>query len=601
MNRIKAIANSLTVKIFACFFVLILACVCSVGYTFYQNSYNLLEENTYSLLDSILVQLKERIDVKINDSLVILQRIEYDAAFRRIVLQNYKSGYSSYYKDVESVGTSLHSLRDDNSQLIDSIYFYNGNGLVLYTINFSPVTGILSRNQIWEIYESRKTDAVHFRMVHEDEIFSSTTFREVLTIFNVVDSRAEKQKYFLGINLSKEAFLQELNHADFGETGYVALVGDGVFLPSDNYKNTYGFDANIIKVIQESAQDNDWIHVVNEEGEVLLLKIESLKNSGWKLVAVMPETELYGQIDGKLQDFFYVVIVTIIAGLVLSILLARSVTKPIQALTKKINEIEYGELVVDFDTKAGGEVGVLADCLNRLVRQVGQLLVEVKEKESQRRRYELSIVQAQINPHFLYNTLASLKSLVQYDERDRAAHMIDMLIQFFRTGLGRGKMVVALKEEMAHVSSYLEVQSMRYGDKFSYQIEAADEVLGADIIKLTIQPLVENALYHGLKEQDEPGLILISARKEQDKLTIIVFDDGKGIPAKKLEQIKAEIEKNFQDNDTETTYGLRNVHQRIKLKYGDGYGLKIQSVEGEYTQITMSIPYILGRRIKGDL
>lgn len=589
LDKGKKVLCSLCMRVFLCFLALITACVFSMGYTYYHNSYKLLEENTYSLLDSVLLQSKERIDGKLEQAAKILADLQYEPSFRRITLQNYKNGYSNYYQDVGVTGARLHGIRDSNMELIDSAYFYNKNGLELFTVNFSPLTRMIQGDDVWKLYKNQNTESVRWRMIHDDELFSGTSMREVLTVYQIVNSQKQNIQYFIGINLKTKAFLEILNRSDFEENGYVAIVGDDRVLYSDHCQEKYKVNGEIIGKIQKSGYESDWLHVENDHHERLLLKSVVLRN-GWRLSAVMPETDLRNQIKGKLHHFITILAGVSVIGIFLSVLLSRSVTKPVKELAEKIDGLEYGNLDVVFDVNSSGEAGILAACLNNMISRIKKLLQEVKEKESQRRKYELAVIQAQINPHFLYNTLASLKNLVQYGESDRAVHMIDMLICFYRTGLGRGKMTVTLKEEMDHISSYLEVQSMRYGDKITYQVDMPEELKQACIMKLSVQPLVENALYHGLKEQGTAGVILVSARNEGYNLVICVFDDGKGMSPEHLEVIRKEINHDFQDSDSLVTYGLRNVHQRIQLKYGEGYGLEIQSVEGEYTQVTMTLP-----------
>lgn len=588
-NKMKKILYSLSMRVFFCFLLLIVICICSIGYTYYQNAYRLLEENTYSLLDSILQQSRERIDSKLEAAEDMLAGLQYESSFRRIILQNYRDGYSNYYQDIGEVGNGLHKLRDNNVELVDSVYFYNKNGLELFTVNFSPLTGIASGKDILRLYEDQYIETPRWRMVHEDEIFKGTSDRNILTIFQMVNSQEQNIMYYTGLNLKIKPFLEELNRSDFEDNSYVVIVGEGKFLYSDNYQEIYGLSDEIVEKIQYSGYENDWLHVENAHQEKLLLKSVVLCN-GWRLSAVIPEVELKKQINGKLHNTILVLGFTVIIGIVLSILLSRSVTKPVNELIRKINGVDYGKLDVVFDVNAGGEVGILAACLNNLIERISKLLQDIREKESQRRKYELAVIQAQINPHFLYNTLGSLRNLVQDGENARAYYMVDMLIRFYRTGLGKGRMTVTLEEEMEHIRSYLEIQTMRYGDKVKYQIELPEELKAVRVIKLSVQPLVENALYHGLKEQENPGIILISANEEEKNLVIRVFDDGKGMSAERLEEVRNELDKDFRNYDSSVAYGLRNVHQRIRLKHGDKYGLTIQSTEGIYTQVAMILP-----------
>lgn len=590
-KRKKFLAGRLSLKIYTGFLVLTIACIAGAGGTAYAASYRMLLNTTYSMMDGILNQLGERVDSKMEQAEETFRTLADLTAVRRLILNRYEKGNYSYYADLNSVSEEMQKIRTTSSDMVDSIYFYgNKTDLELNSFNFSPVVNIKSKQQIWDILESnRNNEEITWQMLHEDTLFSSSASREVFTVYRVMGTQEKPLYSVVLMNLKKNFFLKELNSADFGVNGYVALIGDGLVMTSENFQEVFSLTEKIVNEIEREDSGN-WLQMTSSSGEKLLLKSERLQYNGWKLVAVIPEKELKSQIRTIFSTHIVLAVFLILGGMVLAIFIAQSVMQPIYLLVRRIDAIDYQNLPTELGIRAEGEMGILVQCLNRLLFHVDMLMQTIREKESQRRKMELNVMQAQINPHFLYNSLASAKSLVESRENEKAIYMIDMLIHFFRTGLGKGRMIVPLEMEIGHIRSYLEVQKMRYCDQFSYEIDIPRELMQISVLKLSIQPLIENAIYHGLKEKDEPGVIIISAEADHKDLTIRVFDDGVGIHEERLRQLEREINLGFSDNTAAITYGLRNVHQRILLRYGEGYGLQIHSVENAFTEVIMKIP-----------
>jgi two-component system sensor histidine kinase YesM len=216
---------------------------------------------------------------------------------------------------------------------------------------------------------------------------------------------------------------------------------------------------------------------------------------------------------------------------------------------------------------------------------------QVKEEQKQLRKAEFELLQAQINPHFLYNTLDAIVWSAEAGNQKQVVKMVGSLSDFFRTSLNKGKEIVTIKEELQHVRSYLEIQQIRYQDILTYEIEAEDDIGGYKIPKITIQPIVENALYHGIKNKRGGGKITVSGKSEGDDIVITVHDDGQGMDFDRLMQVQNSLLSN--DENDKAIYGLYNVNERIRLEFGEDYGIKIESIHGVGTTVTVRLPKIL--------
>ncbi|MBP3568737.1 MAG: sensor histidine kinase [Lachnospiraceae bacterium] len=253
----------------------------------------------------------------------------------------------------------------------------------------------------------------------------------------------------------------------------------------------------------------------------------------------------YQQFFQKLIWFSIIASVLILGlTLFLSYQIPRSITRPLQKLNEVTEQVAGGNLSVRSDIHTGDEVGVLSESLNTMIDKINELLAQVTTEQVRLRKAEFELLQSQINPHFLYNTLDAIIWLAEAGEQKKVVSMVRSLSEFFRTSLNRGKDIIPLKEELQHVRSYLEIQQVRYQDILNYEINVPEEELGRYMIpKITIQPLVENALYHGIKNKRGSGKIEIRGRKQEEMLVIEIEDNGIGISKERLWQVKDGIQK----------------------------------------------------------
>jgi two-component system sensor histidine kinase YesM len=266
------------------------------------------------------------------------------------------------------------------------------------------------------------------------------------------------------------------------------------------------------------------------------------------------------------------------------------ITRPIRKLSEVTNQVAGGNFDVRFDERSSAEVSMLSDSLNTMIDKINELLEQVKTEQTRLRKAEFEVLQAQINPHFLYNTLDAIVWLAEAGESKKVVSMVESLSEFFRTSLNQGKDIIAIKEEIQHVSSYLKIQQVRYQDILTYEIDIPDELHRYTIPKITIQPIVENALYHGIKNKRGQGMIKIEGQKHEDFFTIKISDNGIGISPERLEQVRDGIKNKVPtQNDI---YGLYNVNERIRLNFGENYGISIESIYGEGTVVSIILPYI---------
>ena len=295
---------------------------------------------------------------------------------------------------------------------------------------------------------------------------------------------------------------------------------------------------------------------------------------------------------GRFMVVCSILIAVLIAVVAVSaVMIVSGILQPIRQLNSVTEKIAQGDFNARAQVNSDDEVAELAVSFNKMAGNMQSLIDKVKEDERKMRKADLRLLQEQIQPHFLYNTLDTIVWLIESNEPDEAVTMVVTLSDFFREILSKGKEFISIKEEEKHISSYLQIQEMRYRDILEYDIQLDQVIYKYQILKLTLQPVVENALYHGIKYKRAKGCIHIHGEKEGDIIRLTVRDDGVGMDEDELEQLRQQIEKPCQE--TEKGFGLANVNERIHMYFGPEYGMKIQSQKGKGTTVEIVIPALL--------
>ncbi|MCR5792986.1 MAG: sensor histidine kinase [Lachnospiraceae bacterium] len=274
----------------------------------------------------------------------------------------------------------------------------------------------------------------------------------------------------------------------------------------------------------------------------------------------------------------------------------KVISDPIRDLCYLTDQVAGGNLQVRAQLEGSIEVKELGSSLNEMISEIQELLDTVREEQTQLREAELELLQMQINPHFLYNTLDTIIWLAEAGEKKEVVHMVGALSDFFRVSLNEGNDMITIREEMRHAKDYLEIQGVRYRDIMDFQMEVAPEIEDCLIPKITIQPIIENALYHGIKNKRGKGTIRIEGTTRGHLIIIKIADNGKGMTKERLTYVRETLSQKRRKGEHHDVYGLHNIKERIQLVFGEEYGLKINSEYMEGTSVELIIP----KRIKSE-
>lgn len=331
---------------------------------------------------------------------------------------------------------------------------------------------------------------------------------------------------------------------------------------------------------------NDESLIVNIDGTRTLVTLHKFDKLNWKIISTIPMNEITSENKGITRLIIIIGIACLVFAFVASYQLSYTISKPILKLVRIMKEIKQGNLGLRADFNTNDEIGMLGDGFNSLMDRINKLLDQIYNEQRLKRENEFRLLQSQIKPHFLYNTIETIISFIKLDLKENAIMSAKYLAGFYRISLSKGNDIITINDEMLLIKNYLSIQKLRYIEYMDYELQFDEEILKYQIPKLTLQPLVENSIYHGLKQKEDKGTLIIKGFKNEECINIEVFDDGIGITPDKIDSI---LHSSAVQNKL-TDFGVSSVDSRLKLLYGEEYGLKIESVVGVFTKVTVKLP-----------
>ena len=559
-NRNFSIRFKLTSYTILCFFLFLCSISAIASGLYYTSVAQIIDEQIINTSKQVVSNYELYFDSAIEVSNSIQTKID-----NRNVL-NEKTAIRSYFDDVKSIKGEILSI---------ALYDENGD-LIVADSTFDTVNND-------NVYESNSfQNAINEPMIN---IFSGVGFendRYAFTLSRYMSFNRSENHGVALIEFDFTKIVRLIYQSDLGENGHIAI---------------FDRDYNVVYSSLPELIDEDLIEtkklVLGSAGVTINhqsfnLYISTITNTGWKVSVFTNNSQIYS----VLYNFIIIVIIMILLLSIIYIfivyVIVKQVTYPLYRLQAEMNKVK--DLNYDVNRsklkKGSKEIIQLDATFNEMMRRIRYLADKLLQEQENQRKSELKALQNQINPHFLYNTLDSIIYMIDKGENQKAEEMIVALSKFFRISISRGKTIIPLKDEVEHVRNYLLIQKIRFGDQFTYSINVDPSLYQYSCIKLILQPLVENAIEHGLNDNESGGQIEIIGTQNESYIILKIKDNGYGISEDKLEQIY----KSFHDDSIHQGVGLKNVYQRIKIYYGDEADIKIDSLFDEGTIISIYIP-----------
>ena len=494
----------------------------------------------------------------------------------------------------ERLEPGMELLYEENRDELVSIAVFDGQGaLVAGTPLNALKAGADPASSDWYQAALDRMENLHFSAPHIQNLFEDPDYgyRWVVSLSRYVQLTRAGITYsgVLLVDMSFSGIEQVCRDVELTNGGYLYLTdaaGELIYHPRQQLIYAGLAAENNLA----AAALADGTHQETFGGEERLVTVKTVGYTGWKLVGVVPRA---GAGDDGGYTFLFGLSMLLFSAFLLAFLnfrISARISDPIRRLEQSVKELEAGAEQVVIREDGCYEVRQLAHSIASMVSTMRHLMDDIIRQEQQKRRSELEVLQSQINPHFLYNTLDSVIWMTEAGRYEEAIQMVTSLARLFRISLSRGDSLIPLTEELEHARHYMTIQQIRYRDKFSTRISAQPDTRQLYTLKLIVQPLLENAIYHGMAGCEEDGRITVTAKREGDDLVIDVSDNGTGMPP---EVAKGLLDENRPQTRTSGSgIGVRNVHRRIRLTFGERYGLEVFSEPDEGTTVRIRLPLI---------
>lgn len=596
MILIRWILTSMRTKLLLMFVILTSVPLITVGIISYQKSFHAVSGHSKAATMLVADQLGRDMDVLFEDTGKLLELEKTPS------VQQFLFSQTDTYEDakdiIETFGLYRETNKYENVLNITMINLY-GRGISerkgVFQLTINPL-----RNPHLQHLLNNPDDIINIPPSEAAPLDRLDGFQypqqNVISIMATVKQRITHEVIgFIVIDLNDYIVEQFCNTVTIGKTGHFYVVdqsGTPIFLPS-NLKAT----SPTLQTVDLSARlmvqrDN---YVDNSDGKPRFVVFTTSQTTGWTIVGVVPLQEIVEEATDIRRLIIVSVLLSIIFTITLHFFITARLTRPVRLLQSKMRLAASGYLEVKVKPSGQDEIADLGISFNSMLENIKGLLDNSIKEQEQIQKANLRALQAQINPHFLYNTLDSIIWMAEAGKNERVIQLVQALSRFFRISLNKGRDWITLKDELEHVRSYLIIQQMRYRDILEYEINVPESLHGFSILKMSLQPIVENALYHGIKNKRGKGFIRIFAEaKDEDLLHLIIEDNGIGMSEPKLNQLRKQLYAQLTPEETGTEvsggFGLHNVHQRIRLYYGKAYGVEVNSIDGQGTQVTIHIP-----------
>lgn len=579
LDKVRYWNRNLRVVIAASFTMIAVIGMLAIGVIFYSTYTNSSKQQT------------------IEDNMKLVNQVELNLTnYLRNMMRISDAIYYNVIKDAdfanETIDAEMALLYEANRDHLVSIACFDDQGeLVAATpVNTLKAQAVIT-TQSWFEEAIKKPENLHFSSSHVQNLFvdSNDRYYWVISLSRGVEitKNGTTSGGILVVDMNFSGIEHLFAKVNSGDMGYMYLMdqeGEIIYHPQQNLIYSALSNENN----KAEIQYDDGTHTESFEGQDRIVVVKTVGYTGWKIVSVIPEDNLYQNWNRVNMVWLTVLAIGILMLIFVNQYLSMKITQPIRRLENSVKQLElqYPEKIY-----VGGseEIQHLGKTIRSMVDQMRKLMDDVVREQEEKRKSELDALQSQINPHFLYNTLDSIIWMVESERYEEAVDMVTALANLFRISLSQGKNIITIKEEFQHAKNYSSIQKVRFKNKFQVDFILDEKLEKYLTIKLIIQPLLENAIYYGVEAMDGDGEILVMGYEKEGDIYIDIVDNGIGMPPEQVEHLLTDG--NYERKRKRGSgIGLRNVDQRIKLYFGQDYGLRIKSEPDVGTKITIHLP-----------
>jgi Predicted signal transduction protein with a C-terminal ATPase domain len=538
-----------------------------------------------------LSQTNSFLQSNINSISDLLDIVCFNSTIQNLMYKNassYVNDLGQWNADSNSINNVFYRL--PSSYSLFKTHIYMKNGLPDFTESDMLLSLKKYEDSSWlKLLDSSNNISQWFPGTY----FSKETGSSFVSIAKKVPNY-DNLKEIIGVvrvDIPQDTLHSILNKAIITKSSSALIINNRNELISSSKENKYNNIDDLSKILSDqplnNIDDNYW-KPITLKNEKVLLGVQNIKKTDWKLIMLVPYTDILDMNKKSRMQLILIFLILVPFMLPVAFIVSSTFTKRISRLNRNMKKVEEGNLEIKINSNSNDEIGQLITNYNRMLSKL-ELLMEDKYKLGRKvKSLELKALQAQINPHFLYNTLDLINWMSIKYRTPEITTVVENLAKFYRLSLSRGEDIVSIKNELDHIIAYVQIQNLRHGNNISFTVNISEELLTFSILKLTLQPIIENCIQHGIMESEEEcGSISIKGALEANTIILIIEDNGVGMDEYHLDNIfSGTISK------SSSGYGIKNINDRLKLNYGEAYGLTYSSVLGQGTKVWIKIPAI---------
>jgi two-component system, sensor histidine kinase YesM len=592
---LKHFRSHIRYQLFFTYIAVIMSVMLIIGGVIYYFVPRVIEENFYQYMDKLSSQIIINIGNELSQMEQTSLMLNFEEDLKMVLDVDTDTGnvnrssFLSSYKYIDNYFFNfIYSF-----QQIHGAYIYSLNGENIYTRNsnqaFHTTKHIKDEQWFKDALNKKGNKTILGR--HKNKYVNDNT--EVISLYRaVIDYSSNK---VIGVIVIEEE-VKKIGKIFFnldmkGRSAVIVLDENNSLIYSSDMK-LYEKISGVEDFNKKSYGVKNGSFVMGQGKDKIFVNQNLMENTGWKVITCQPYHEMMKEVNiikGILQVTF---LICLLATFAVSVLISGRIASKLVKMRKLVELVKKGNLDLKINVSGSDEVAGLAEGFNSMVARLKYLIEKEYNENLLRKEAELNLLQAQINPHFLYNTLGSIKSLAKDEGAEKATEMIQSLSNVFRYNLGRGKSMVTVGEELENIKNYLMLQQYRFEDKIKVAYDVDSRILEESILTMTLQPIVENCIIHGFEPKQGTGLLQIKGRHLDDHIKIYVIDDGVGMSVEKEQEINAVLEnsRQFIDSQDLRRIGIYNVNSRLKYRFGGQYGLEIHRNANEGVTVEIMLP-----------
>ena len=539
-------------------------------------------ENTITYTRQLTGQVNSDIDSYINYMENISSMLAENSDVQKFLFGSGIQAEEAGEQLMSQFATVLNSRSD-----IYNLGILQANGKALFNKGNSYINSYVDISQLaWYKEAVENKDSICLSSAHVQHVISGERPWVITLSRYIPDQTGKKEGGVLFVDLNYSAIRNLCDDSSVGKKGYIFIIdkeGNIVYHPQQQQLYNELQTENIEEVMNCTS---DYLELGKGDSKKLYTVSRSEK-TGWTVVSCSYTSELLKRSNQAQELYMLMAVILVAVALIISSIVSKGITRPIHKLQSSMALIQEGDFQAgNVEVDSRNEIGSLTETFYVMTQKIQELMVQIIEEQQAKRKSELKALQSQINPHFLYNTLDSIIWMAEEGKNEEVVVMTASLAKLFRQIISNEEEEISIFQEVEYCRNYLIIQKMRYKDKLEFEIDLAPDIKGDKIIKMVLQPLIENAIYHGLKYKESKGMLVLKGYGQGDDIIFEIRDNGVGMDQETMKHIFERHKVNYRSNGV----GVYNVERRIKLSYGQEYGISYKSKLGEGTVATMRIP-----------